>query len=212
MNTNFDTREEWLVQAAELIRPILADRAELTIPDYRVTCGWPSKGGTAKKRVLGQCWNALASADGHAEIFISPMEADLRTVVAILAHELIHACLPPNVGHKGPFVSAARAIGFEAPFTKLMPTDALFAWADEIIAKLPPYPHARLDPGAKAEGEPKKQATRMIKAVCTLEGCGYQVRLTRKWIEEVGAPICPRHMEAMTCEGLDLGDGEGDEE
>lgn len=211
-----ETREAWLLAAAELIRPLLVDRANLTLPSYRVTCGWPSKGGRgAAKRVLGECWAAEASADSHAEIFISPMEDDRRTVLAILAHELIHACLPAGTGHKRPFCLAAGKLGFVAPFTKLMPTEDLYAWADEIIAALPEYPHARLN-GGKAEGAPKKQTTRMIKASCTEdhggEPCGYQVRLTRKWIEEVGAPICPRHNLPMVCEGLDMGDEDEDQD
>lgn len=213
------TREDWLNAASVLIASIMADKAELELPTYRVTCGWPSKGGTSKKRVLGQCWNPEASDDAHAEVFISPMESDPATVVAILAHELIHAALPKGTGHKGPFVKAAKALGFLAPFTQLVTSEELDAWVADMVAALPAYPHARLNPAA--EGEKKTQTTRMLKAVCEAdhegEACGYQVRLTRKWIEEVGAPICPRHHEPMTCEGLEPagdepeGEGEDDE-
>jgi hypothetical protein len=62
----------------------------------------------------------------------------------------------------------------------------------------------------------------MIKAVCEEildsddldapgPACGYQVRLTRKWIDEVGAPICPRCQVAMQVE-LPADAPEGDEE
>lgn len=205
------TREDWLGAAAVLISAVLADLADIELPSYRVTCGWPSKSGTSKKnRRIGECWNAAASDDAHAEVFISPMEADALTVVAILAHELIHAGLPVGTGHKGPFVKAAKAIGFLKPFTQLKTSDALNAWAQDIVNALPAYPHARLNPAA--EGEKKTQTTRMIKAVCEEiydgETCGYQVRLTRKWIDSVGAPICPRCNERMACEGVDLGGGD----
>ena len=46
----------------------------------------------------------------------------------------------------------------------------------------------------------------MIKAECQCDGCGYTVRLTRKWIE-FGAPICPVHMEPMV---IDMPEEEGD--
>lgn len=205
------TREQWLLLASELIRPLLKERAGLELHSYRVTCGWPSKGGRgSRKRVLGEAWHHTASSDGTAEVFITPLEDDPRRVLAILAHELIHTCLPAGTGHGAPFVAAARTLGFAAPFTQLNPTDELWAWADKIIAALPAYPHARILDG-QAEGAPKKQGTRMIKATCereTPEGelCGYTVRLTRKWIDEVGPPICPRCREPMVCEGLAGGD------
>jgi hypothetical protein len=208
--TTIATREDWLNAASVMIGSILSDRADLELPSYRVTCGWPSKGGTkASKRTLGECWNPEASDDAHAEVFISPMEVEPITVVAILAHELIHACLPKGTGHKGPFVKAAKAIGFLAPFTQLKMGDDLIVWAGEVVAALPAYPHGAINP-AGSEGEKKTQTTRMIKAVCMADegGCGYQVRLTRKWIDAVGAPICPQHMEAMTCEGLEPSEGD----
>jgi len=48
-----------------------------------------------------------------------------------------------------------------------------------------PYPHAQLNP----EDRPtKKDGTRLLKVVCP--GCGYTVRVTRKWLD-VGNPVCP---------------------
>ncbi len=45
---------------------------------------------------------------------------------------------------------------------------------------------------SKTGGEttaPKKQAARMLKCECA--ACGYTVRTARKWLETVGAPLCP---------------------
>lgn len=39
----------------------------------------------------------------------------------------------------------------------------------------------------------KKQRGRLIKCICTAEGCGYTVRVTRKWIVDPGPPHCPVH-------------------
>lgn len=207
------TREDWLIAATVAIRPILAAMGEAQIPAVRVTCGWPHKGGAGgKARAMGQCWNPEASDDGHAEIFISPMEDDPRTVFAVLVHELIHACLPKGTGHKAPFVKVARAVGFAKPFTQFNPTDQLWQWVDPILASLGDYPHAKLNPRG-SEGEKKPQKNRQILCECfeDHEGqpCGYKARLSRKAIKEVGTPICPRHNLPMVCEALE-GDDDGD--
>ena len=51
-----------------------------------------------------------------------------------------------------------------------------------------PLPHARPDTGGQTTA-PKKQAARMLKCEC--QACGYTVRTARKWLETVGAPLCP---------------------
>ena len=56
----------------------------------------------------------------------------------------------------------------------------------------------------------------MLKAMCEGIGpCGYTVRLTAKWVQDVGPPHCPKH-GAMTVEmptdeerGEEPGEGEG---
>ena len=42
---------------------------------------------------------------------------------------------------------------------------------------------------APARGE--GSGSRYLKVVCQVPGCGYQVRVTRKWLA-LGAPRCPR--------------------
>jgi len=51
--------------------------------------------------------------------------------------------------------------------------------------------------------KPKKQRARLLKAECDGEGCGYTVRITAKWVDEIGAPHCPKH-GAMS---IDRGEG-----
>lgn len=182
------TREEWLLKAAAFIVPVIEARAGVTVPPYRVSCSFPSKGGTSpKKRVQGQCWAAMASADGHAEIFISPVDASAREVMEILAHELIHAALPMD-GHNNTFGKAARSIGFTGPWTSTPTTPEFWEWVDPIIKKLPPYPHAKLN-AVRAVAAPKPQKNRQMKCECMT--CGYVARTSRKWLELLGAPICP---------------------
>lgn len=218
MTANVDNttrlREAWLSRLAGLMVKVIEQRAGVKLPPYRVTCGFPSRGGELGKdsRVRGQCWAASASDDGHAEVFISPVEAESKVVAEILAHELIHAALP-QAGHKKPFQAAAAKVGFTAPFTTATPTPEFDAWCAPLLAKVGAYPHARLV-AMRPVAAPKKQTARLLKAICMAGAgdaeCGYTVRVTRKWVE-VGAPCCPLH-GAMEVEGLDeIEDGEGDD-
>jgi hypothetical protein len=46
----------------------------------------------------------------------------------------------------------------------------------------------------------KKRTTRLLKCEC--EACGYTARVTRKWVDEAGAPICPVDQIEMTCDAV----------
>ena len=127
------TREDWLNAMVACLRPHFAAHGA-TVPErLRVSIGFPSHGGLSlKRRRTGEHWGEACSADGHHEIFISPLLGQAEAC-STLAHELTHACLPPGVKHK---------------------------------------------------------------ADC-MAGSGYCVRVTRKWVDEAGAPICPCHHEPM---------------
>jgi hypothetical protein len=191
-------REEWLRRVGDAMASTIEKAAGAPLPqNWRVSCGFMSQG--IRSKAIGQCWSPEASKDGATEIFITPRLDDAAKVAAVLAHEMIHACLP-GIGHGKPFVKAAKEIGFAAPVTKFNPTDALWAWLLPIVEAAGPYPHAEIIGAARAAGAPKKQNARMIKAECP--SCGYTVRLARKWIETKGAPICPEHFRPMMTEGL----------
>ncbi|WGH21403.1 SprT-like protease [Arthrobacter phage Emotion] len=192
-STKFATREEWLVAAVEALAPIFAEAGE-TLPAVRVSVGWP--GGSGRKNsVIGQCWASSASADKVAQLFVSPVLDDAVRVLDVLAHELVHAVDDCQSGHKGRFAKIAKAIGLTGKMTATVAGDELKAKLDAIMADLGAYPHAALANGLGAES-PKKQGTRMLKVECG-EGSGYVVRMTRKWLDEFGAPTCPCHGEQM---------------
>ena len=183
-------REQWLQAAVKKFRPLFASHDKPVPEKVRVSCGFPSTGGrSARRTTIGECWQPGASADSAYEIFISPVVQDAVEVLAILAHELCHAALPPGVGHRPPFGKLARAIGLEGKLTATVAGDAFKQWAAPALDKLGPYPHAKLD----ALRDRKKQSTRMVKSTCAT--CGYVARTTRKWINDVGAPHCPAHGE-----------------
>ena len=177
-------REQWLTEAAEIME---RDLFETPLPRVRVSCGWPSGGGKRKKGVvIGECWAPAASADTTTEVFISPVLDDPITVLATLAHELCHAYLPPEDGHKAPFARLAGHIGLMKPWTATTPGPDLTTFLEtNLLRRLPKYPHAGMV--TLAGGEPK-QSTRMIKLECPRDG--YVVRTTRKWLD-TGLPSCP---------------------
>ncbi|MDG4792735.1 SprT-like domain-containing protein [Micromonospora sp. WMMD1082] len=156
----------------------------------RVSVGWP--GVSSRKRlnkVIGQCWASHTTADKTPQVFVSPVLADAGQVLETLAHELIHAWDDCKSGHRGDFAKLARRIGLTGKMTATVAGDELKARLDEIADQLGEYPHARLSTATRDGQGEKKQTTRMIKCECT---CGYLARTSRKWLDEVGAPICPR--------------------
>lgn len=197
------TREEWLLRAAAEFAAIFGDVGE-SVPQIRVSVGWP---GSGRRAVIGECWSGSAATDGVAQIFISPTLDDAVRVLDVLLHEMIHAIDENKSGHRGRFAKIAKAVGLEGPMTATKAGEALQARLEGVHARLGTYPHAALnrglvlDPttpggdvpeGAPRTSGPKKQTTRMLKVSCA-EGSGYVVRMTRKWLDEFGAPICPCH-------------------
>ena len=181
------TRENWLQSATEELRTLFKQCGEEIPTQVRSSCGFPSKSALSNKnRRIGECWSARASADQHAEIFISPTISDSSRVLDILAHELIHA-VHPNAGHGKAFKRTATAIGLEGKMTATVAGAKFKEWAEPVLARLGAYPHADLVPS----NAQKKQTTRMLKCFCP--ECGYTVRVAGKWLEAMGAPMCPEH-------------------
>ena len=177
------TREEWLQAAA---RRIEADWSAFeSMPRYRVTCGFPSKGARARtRRVIGQCYDASASADGAHEVMVSPVIADPIEALHVLAHEMLHAAVGVANGHGPAFKRGMRGI-MEGKATATRPTETFRAWAELVVDDIGPYPHAVLDPGSE-----RRQTTRMLKVECRCEETPYIARLSRAQLDR-GAPICP---------------------
>lgn len=181
--TEHTTRESWFKAAAKAIEVRIFKPAGYEgLPRTRIGCGWPT-GNRAK--VGGQCFDADISEDKTYEIFISPKSFEPLVILGTITHEICHIIAGIKAQHKKPFIEVMRAIGMLAPFTQSIVSDDLRPVLDEIVKKLGPYPHAAL--GIKKKGEAK--GSRLLKAMCPK--CGYVARITRKWLEEVGPPICP---------------------
>jgi hypothetical protein len=178
------TREEWLQAGINGLKAMFAEIGE-TVPDVYVSVGFP-KGSRGKGKAIGQCHPSALSGDEKAHIFIHPMLTESARVLDVLAHEMIHALDNCESGHKGRFAKVAKAFGLEGKMTATVAGAELTERLNVLIALLGEYPHATLAESGK------KQSTRMIKCECA--NCGYIVRTSQKWIDELGAPICPCQM------------------
>jgi len=184
MNIN---RESWLDAAVQNLRPIFLGHG-YTIPELRVSVGWPSSGGLGtKKRTVGQCWFGSTAADGKPQLFISPLLDDVKDpggVLATLVHEICHVAAGPDAKHGPQFVKVMKKLGLEGKPTSTVAGADLVARFATMAEALGPFPHSKIVPSPT---DPKPQTTRMRKAQCD---CGYLIRLTQKWAD-VGVPSCP---------------------
>jgi len=177
-------REAWLT-AVVVMAEAMFKAAELEYPEaWRVSCGFPSKGGAGSNRkTVGECHYEMNSGDGFREMFVSPYLGTSVDAIKTLLHEVVHACLGPGKGHRAEFSQACKRLGFEGKPTQAVPSDEVWGpFFEAAVAKLGEYPHATSNTAGR-----KKQATRMIKVACP---CGCSARMTRKWLEEVGPPVC----------------------
>lgn len=190
-------REAWL-DAAVLALSNNSMLGNLAASDFKVSCGFPSRHGAMRKRMLrSEVIPASHAQSGKNEIFINPRIADPDDVLA----ELYKCVLQVRVGVLQPTGSKAHATayrehGFRQPYRPADPSEhqAVTAQLSGKIAQVKAdtinlagceYPHEALD---TPEMPVKKQTTRLLKMQC--ESCGWQARTSREMIN-LGVPICP---------------------
>lgn len=192
------SREEWLQKAANLWRGRFL-RAGYDVPEFHVSVSFPLK---AKKTTRGQCWKSTASEDGKCHVLLRPSLSDGVTTFLVLGHEMIHVLLDCEDGHGGRFIETARAVGLLKPWTTATPGPELQEWAEAQLTALPPYAAVFARFREEILGDPTKQptGTRRSSNNADLYECpetGYRARVTKKWADQYGAPICPSCMERM---------------
>jgi len=137
-------REAWLQAAASFLFDRIVEQG-LPRVSVRVSCGWPVRGGIARRRtVIGQCFPPSLCTDGTPQIFISPRLVDSVDVLGTLLHELLHASVGCQHGHKKPFSQAARKVGLAGPPTATVVGESLRPALLSYIERVGPYPHAAI--------------------------------------------------------------------
>ena len=196
------TREAWLLAAIEELRGPLKDVGAVVPDTIAISVGFATKN---IRKALGTCFPTAASNGGVSHLFVSPTVEDTTQVLETLVHELIHASDDCKSNHSstGHFGKTARAIGLVGNLTATYAGPELKPLLEKITATLGEYPHTKLNLGSNV----KKQATRLLKAVCAdltspltdSDGGVYTIRVTKKWIE-VGMPSCPCGSAMKVCQ------------
>jgi len=199
------TREAWLVAALWQFIDAHFIEAGYEVPaNIRCTCGFPAKHALARKHQrVGECWAPTASMDNTIEISVSPVLSKPMRVLDVLIHEVVHAVVGLEHGHRAPFSQCAKKVGLLAPWVGTSASDDLKITMAGWIKALGPYPHAALvtkyaidpDTGKPDLTKPLKdrssnppQSTRMLKFQC--DACGCIIRTTRKWTMTVTGLLC----------------------
>jgi hypothetical protein len=169
--------------------------------------GWFAPGYWSKgANVSGKGKNAKRDDKSVHEINLSAEHLRTCDVGELIIHELAHAenevlgirdCA--NRVHNKKFKTMAERLGL-----KVLPRDSAvgfgFTELDEpakkflesISFKRDLFDAARIGGGGRKKGS---VGSRLLKCECG--ECGYVARTTQKWLDEVGAPLCPCNHAAM---------------
>ena len=182
----FTARETYLQAAAEKLDKLYFSGRGNTLPNIRVSCGFPRS--TKGYKAIGQCWDGNMSEDGTFEIFICPTQAEPIRVIDILLHEMIHAAVGLECKHRGPFRIMAREFGFAGKLTATYAEKGttLHRALQKVADELGEYPHAEMTPKKKTA----KKATGSVTFVSTRVET-YKVTMRQTQVLEYGVPKDP---------------------
>ena len=215
------TREAWLEKAIAVYFRPLFEQIGYKIPELvHVSVGWGyGRASAESKIILGQCWSGVASEDSAPHIFVSPMVSDPAEVLAIIAHELIHATLDPDMSHGKEFKTLADAVGLTGPMTETtadISTSAEYMLMAEEGGELGPYPHSALSvfefaknpakvpeyvggptPRRKVTSGPAPQRARWLRVRCADHPSGGSVMTSRSTVDRGAAPMCGESIDDL---------------
>lgn len=199
MTTVCTTREEWLCKVADKIASMIFEPNGYTVPkNIRYSCGFPSKNATGlRNRRIGECWSLDASEDNTFEILISPLLGDAMQAADVLAHEIVHATVGLQHGHKGEFARCARKIGLVGKLTATTAGEELKKTLQAIIDEIGEYPHAKLRALRRPVFRESAGMARLQCTECAANGTKYMLRMGAPSLRQ-GIPLCPTHMIPLT--------------
>ncbi len=184
------SREEWLRQASIKMVPMLQAVGLSLDPSIApVSVGFPNvrdgKGGKA----IGVCHvkGACPEDERLRPVFISPTLGNaVMEVLPTLLHELVHAALPPEVGHRHQFAKAVADLGLagKPTHTFLEEGSQLHADLALIAADIGPYPHVPMADRKKAK-QPGWPRYRSVNEPT------YKVIVSLDALAEFGPPLDP---------------------
>jgi len=183
------TREAWLLNAVEHLRPLFAAKG-FSVPPCQVSCGFASTG--TRSGHVGQCWSTKSASNELNQIFIAPTLKSSYEVLDTLVHELVHAVDNCENKHGKEFKKIALKMGMKGPMRSAEAGPELKVTLTSMLDTLGQYPHGHLKVGIR-------KAPRRDRPRAKCKHCGYQVPMLKKFLT-YGPPICPKdkvEMEAL---------------
>jgi len=168
------TREEWLSRSLPALKSIILSAGGPDFAAPLISIGFPSRNALSKhKQRIGECWSKRCTDTGQPTIMVSPVIENVVEVLATLLHELVHASVGAECGHRGAFKRVATAAGLVGKMTATAASPTLAQALHDIAESIGSFPHVKLNAQA-IEDERKKQKTRMRLYECNK--CNQKIR------------------------------------
>ena len=201
------THEDYLAEVARAVCATFPATADALSQVHLVFGSGPRRRGLS---TLHRVWGGGEAVDPLPLVEIAAIGGlSPPETCHVLLHELAHV-LAPEAGHGAAWRHAARQVGLVRPRATPDAYD-LADWRTispalrTVLQAIPPATDPvpaeffddrhRLPCGAGygtrgGTSRGKGSGSRYLKVVCSHPGCGYQVRVTRRWLA-MGAPKCP---------------------
>lgn len=182
-----NTREAWLIEVgdallSDIIMPAVDD---LGLGLEKPPVSYSINGADSNPKVLGLCAARCKNEQGLNAVTITPFLNDSLRIMDVLIHELIHAVLDNQDGHKLRFAQIAKRCGLVAPMTATTASPELVELLQAYVEVFGAIPHAKQDPIDK-----KKQKGRSLSVACTTDGCGFKFNTSQFQIDRIAVPMC----------------------
>ncbi len=184
-----ETRETWLKAAMAQLDKTFFKPGGHTLPDQLfVSIGWAKNPG--KGDAIGQCFPpAWSQGEKAVNMFICPRLGDPIDVLATLLHQMVHASVGCEHGHKAPFKKVIREFGLagKATATYAEPGSECHTRLTAVAEALGPYPHVPMIARKKSK---RGSMGGWVRLMSTNEET-YKVLVGPKMLEEHGYPVDP---------------------
>lgn len=185
MTKAIQNRESWLEAAIIALDKKFFNANGYDLPEkLQVSCGFPR---ASSGKAIGQCWNPSSSTNKTTHMFICPSIAEPIQVLAILLHEMIHAAVGTEAGHRGPFRKLVKEFGLAGKMTATFVEEGGELWDTLCVMRdrLGVYPHAAMIKQRKAA-----IGTGWIRMRSVTEAT-YTLTISAKSLDEYGNPVDP---------------------
>lgn len=136
-------REEWIKKFATHLRPMFEELGCVLPNKIIYTLSLPPELPNGSRLTSNELENTLGLCSFHQDtcyIYIHTM-CPVPDIAPVLVHELCHACLPNNGGHKGSFAKLAKKVGLVGNLIYSTPGEQLLNKLNNIesrIGRCPP--------------------------------------------------------------------------